>query len=400
MDPVRRFRWMTPAALFLAVLFLLTAGYGLAQGKIDLQAPASGPPMLRVVQIHAPAKPFAMDISIDGNAIGKNMGFRDATDFVTLTPGDHSVALNPSGTQATILSVPVTLAAGDVRTLVIYGESALPQTALVADDLTAVPDRSARLTIFNANAEAQKVTLVDLGDDVTLNVSSVPLVDTDKTPLVSGDNGSPIQQQVIGDKTLLNSIAFGSAAQPLVVSEGQKAFALVAPQTTEVRAFRDYRSDPNSEKWDVTKSQSKNVSYISAWTTVLTLRDFLAQRGTGDLVLLANERLTDGSLRSVAIPLATAVSATFGSPQSVAQLLFSRYLLPFEMVAILLLASMIGAIVVSQRQIDPIRARRMGRRKVSRPLTAVITAQTGHDVTEPAQAVKELPAEQSGPAGD
>ena len=42
-----------------------------------------------------------------------------------------------------------------------------------------------------------------------------------------------------------------------------------------------------------------------------------------------------------------ALPATFGSPASVGRLLFSEYLIPFEVVSILLLVSMIGTIVLT-----------------------------------------------------
>lgn len=42
----------------------------------------------------------------------------------------------------------------------------------------------------------------------------------------------------------------------------------------------------------------------------------------------------------------------FGSPQSVGELLFSRYLLPFEATSILLLAAMVGAIVLTRDELE------------------------------------------------
>ena len=44
------------------------------------------------------------------------------------------------------------------------------------------------------------------------------------------------------------------------------------------------------------------------------------------------------------------VSETFGSPASIGELLFDRYLLPFEITSILLLVAMIGAIVITRRE--------------------------------------------------
>jgi NADH-quinone oxidoreductase subunit J len=45
-----------------------------------------------------------------------------------------------------------------------------------------------------------------------------------------------------------------------------------------------------------------------------------------------------------------AVSAGFGSPAAIGDLLFNAYLLPFEVISILLLAAMVGAIVLTKKQ--------------------------------------------------
>jgi len=50
------------------------------------------------------------------------------------------------------------------------------------------------------------------------------------------------------------------------------------------------------------------------------------------------------------LPAATGISATFGSPREVGLVLFDKYLLPFEMTSVLLLAAMIGAIVLTHRK--------------------------------------------------
>jgi NADH-quinone oxidoreductase subunit J len=50
--------------------------------------------------------------------------------------------------------------------------------------------------------------------------------------------------------------------------------------------------------------------------------------------------------------------AEFGSPASVGLALFERYLLPFQMVGLLLLVAMIGAVVLTRDELKPRRARR------------------------------------------
>jgi NADH-quinone oxidoreductase subunit J len=47
------------------------------------------------------------------------------------------------------------------------------------------------------------------------------------------------------------------------------------------------------------------------------------------------------------MPLAGATPDGFGGPASIGEILFNQYLLPFEVVSVLLLVAMIGAIVLT-----------------------------------------------------
>ena len=48
------------------------------------------------------------------------------------------------------------------------------------------------------------------------------------------------------------------------------------------------------------------------------------------------------------------VGGGFGSPQAIGKLLFNTYLLPFEVISILLLVAMVGAIVLTRRHNRPL----------------------------------------------
>lgn len=50
------------------------------------------------------------------------------------------------------------------------------------------------------------------------------------------------------------------------------------------------------------------------------------------------------------LPQPGVLGASFGTPEAVGELLFSVYLLPFEVVSVLLLAAMIGAIVLTRER--------------------------------------------------
>lgn len=350
-DAGPRFRWLTPVALFLSVLFLVTAGSALTSGQVDLFQSTGTPPILRVIH-GAPDAP-AFDVFVDGELLAENVAFGETSTYETLTAGEFTVGLAPAGRGAgsIIATLPLTMEdSSSGYSVVAYGEGLLPSLVLVRDDLTSTPARSGRVTFVNAYSVNESLNLVDLGPNRELNVDATT--------------------GAITDPVLASAVAEGASTEALVLPEGQHTLAIV--------------------------DQQNNI--------VLRLREFEVPRETSQTMVLVGERLFDDTLRPALLPLMNAALPSFGGPEAIGQLLFTRYLLPFEMVAVLLLAAMIGAIVLT-RQDDPEPRRRLsGRRKVSRPLTSVIAAQTGHEVTqlEESGQAQSIPAEsaQTEPAGD
>jgi hypothetical protein len=66
------------------------------------------------------------------------------------------------------------------------------------------------------------------------------------------------------------------------------------------------------------------------------------------------------------INLKTDANPTFGSPTHIGRLLFTRYALPFEMVGLLLLVAMVGAIVLTHEA--PAGRPRLARRLANPPI--------------------------------
>jgi hypothetical protein len=78
-----------------------------------------------------------------------------------------------------------------------------------------------------------------------------------------------------------------------------------------------------------------------------------------------DERQPDNSFESRILDFEVTGSPSFGSPTHIGRLLFTRYVLPFEMVALLLLVAMIGAIVLTHEALAP--RERMVRRLANPP---------------------------------
>lgn len=314
------FRWMIPLAVVLALAFLIVSAITLSQSDTTEMQP-SGTPVVRVG--HFAPEAGAVDIYANNELIAEAIDFGDTTDFMLLAAGEYNLALFAAGTQDVLTAQSVVLEPGTATTALAYGEGSPLQTALVDNDLaTVASDSDARVVFFNAYGE-DGVSLADTGSEFN---------DADTT-------------------MLLGPVAFGAPSE-----------------TLEVRA------DGGMNTWAFVDANG-NVIVPLRSTEVFSL-----ERGMLDFLVLAQEPVFDGTTRPRAFSLKTETLPAFGSPVAVGRDLFTRYMLPMQMVAVLLLVAMIGAIVLTHKPDYMPRKRRDERRRVSRPLTSVIASQTGHEV--------------------
>ncbi|MBL8153431.1 MAG: NADH-quinone oxidoreductase subunit J [Anaerolineae bacterium] len=349
----RQFRWLAPLALLLGAAFTLIIYVYISQGQIRLIEPSGPTPMVRVVH----AAPYAgpVDIYVDGERVVTGVNFSQASSFMEVPVGDHTVTVNIAETSTALVSAVVTLPEDNTRqantfTVVAYGgsPSAPPAVTLIPDNMETVPQRSARVTVFNAYTEP--INLIDFG--------------------LAGDAAD--------DRLLTGDLAVGTSVELAPVAEDQ---SLRAWTFTGVNAAQsDLALLPEL-------SQLDNPVVYSV------------ERDTAQLMVLAAEPVLDGGLRAVVIPLTHESVSSFGGPHAVGELLFTRYMLPFQLIAVLLLAAMIGAIVLTHKE-DFQPRRRDIRRKVMKPLSSVISDQVGQDVTAPQDDTPRLPEKQPEAVGD
>jgi hypothetical protein len=86
---------------------------------------------------------------------------------------------------------------------------------------------------------------------------------------------------------------------------------------------------------------------------LVALKDKKFDANTSVLWVFTEERQADNSFTDVVINLEATTKPLFGSPTQVGRLLFTQYVLPLEMVALLLLVAMIGAIVLTHETLGP-----------------------------------------------
>lgn len=339
----KRFRWFLPAALTLALTLLFAIGLTIVasvQNPSNLQQTPGDVPRLRIV--HAVAEAGPVDVQLEGETIIDDLEFREGTEWLNMQPGVFDISLvSESGETYTS---EVSLTEGAVGTLIAYSDGATIKFGYAAEDLSTVSeDRSGRLIVFNAYPSVDAIALIDTGSD---------FVDDDTT-------------------TIVGDIGLGIASAPIVVDEGEVHWRFV-----QADAFDQQ---------------------------IAALPEFEIERNVSDLVILTDERFEDGSVtgavRPTVISFDTPARLSFGGPQAIGFLLFTDYLLPFQLLALLLLAAMVGAIVLTHRQMIQPSNRPGVRRRVSRPLVNVIAAQVGHDVTEESEA-KRLPADEPEAVGN
>ena len=319
------FRWMTPVAMVLALIFLFATALALGQGGAgELQTPG-GNPLVRVAHFAPDAGP--VDVYANNELIAEDLAFGQSIGHLQLPPGEYNLALFNAGTDNALTAQTLTLEPGFVGTALAYGDEDIPLMALAQDDLSAIgQDNSTRLTVFNAYTPSEAgVSLVDLRSDLDPN-----------------DDVVLVENVPVGE--LSSAAAFNRNTDPrtwaFVDNSGNVLFRLTDPEAFRLNA------------------------------------------DTSQLLVLSAGRTFDDSLRAQATALESNILPSFGGPVAIGRELFTRYLLPMQVVAVLLLVAMIGAIVLTHKTDDQPRKRRDERRRVSRPLTSVISAQTGQEVTQ------------------
>lgn len=365
-DPKERgkMRWQPFLALLLAGAFLLLSGIVIISGQIDLQTPPPQNAMLRVAHF-APVN-IALNVSAaeiqnpgtDQQTLGaatllrEGIEFRDVSDFTSLPSGQYRVSFLVGDQSVTELDVDLT--PGSAQTVMLYGTGR--SAIAVVQDLSPVPEGQARVTF--------------------VNLFNTPL---SLAQIVSEQFDSRTVETYFAD------VAPGTTAAPRIFDEGSYQWTVIEPGAEALIQDAQWDNNPRGRLGIVYRMNPLDLPRNTSQLLVL-LPDLLPELVSGQ----------DNAVRPLTISLVSASAPSFGSPQAIGYTLFTTYLLPFQMIAMLLLVAMVGAVLLTHK--EPIVARRRDvRRKVSRPLTSVIASQTGTDILKPAG--DQLP-ETAQPSGD
>ncbi len=312
-----RFRWLTPAAVILALVFLATTSVAIIKGEIDLTQPQLDEPMVRVV--NALDGVAAVDVYLDETQVADQVAFGEASSFEDWDTGRYQARIFEAGadpeSDPPLAEYPVNLVADVALSLTAIGTAQDPDLVTVTEDLGQINDKD-ELRVLAVNALQGRMA-IDVVNDT--------------------DAGNR--------RVLAENVPYGTASEIIEIEKATYAIGVYPTGSSRTR--------------------------------LMGIEDEELDADTSVLWVFTEQRQADSSYRNAVINLETDVRPKFGSPEHVGQLLFSRYVLPFEMVSLLLLAAMIGAIVLTHDRRGS--RRRLVRRlaNVPAPLEQPVPGQTG-----------------------
>ncbi len=265
---------------------------------------------------HYAADAGPLDVRLNGAGIAGGLTHGAVHEYETLPPGEYLLEL-VTADGSVLLAETLSLEPGQRSTALIQG-TGTPTLNLVSDEAGA-----GGLRIFNAWSDP--VSLVDFASELS----------DEDTIVLAGD------------------VARGALTEPVAVAD-----------------------DADFSTWAIIDAASTDV--LVRMTSGLP---FDAAGGDSATLVVAPLRRFEGTLEATVGLLLTPTEAGFGSPADIGLKLFNQYMLPMQIVAVLLLVAMVGAIVLTHRpKVAPeLERARLGRRRVSRPLTSVIASQLATD---------------------
>lgn len=296
------FRWLIPAAVALALLFLIVASAAIVDGDIDRVEAEKIEPHVRVV--HAYSEAPAVDAYLDGELLAENLTYQASTDFTVWDrTGRYTVRLFEAG--------------ADPANVTPLAEQAVEINEGEAISFVAIAGPPSGVQVRLAVATEEVTFNNKQGTSRVMAVNALP-----NWSFVDVVNASA------GDALLVDDLAYGTASEGVLLEKGEHTIA-VYPKGKD--------------------------------TALVTLDDKTFDDNKSLLWVITDERQSGNVLANVLLTFEVDGSPSFGSPTHVGRLLFTRYVLPFEMVALLLLVAMIGAIVLTHEALEvrPQPARRL-----------------------------------------
>ena len=369
-DSGGRMRWLGFASAGVAVLILLIFGFPIASNMLGDETVdnPNATAQLRVIN----AVPSQPDRVFGVLEPGVEYTVIDSTPLVESVAVNLSLHSADSGEASLALDAVLyddpreslrgyaTTAAGEYQMSVTLSDGATETLPLLDETLQLNDDDALSLLLYeDAESLLQTALLRDAVDE--------PAVGKMRLSLVNAVAHSSVSLVDIGQYTARRTLCDDSSCASLI------------PHRRLIDAL------PLGEGVSIELDEGNyNLAFVDGEANVLrVLAGYAAERGKVETRLLLLQPGAPGNEASYrAIAYDALGKPAFGSPDAVGQVLFIDYVLPVQLVGILLLVALIGVIVLARpdalRQAE--RRRVNQRRRVSRPLVSVIAQQTGADV--------------------
>jgi NADH-quinone oxidoreductase subunit J len=297
-----KYKWLPVIGVGLASVFLVIAYWAIAQGNIGALKPVPKAPQVRAAHVGVSVPP--LDVYLNGTPIVSGLAYQKVSDFTNkLKAGDYNLAVyatKADGTKidpakdAPVLAQAITLKDETVTTLVITADKVI----VAPQNLSPLPDEATfRYTVVNALPEEGAVNLIAI------------------------DPTNPNPEEKDRDKyikTLAPGLKYGDVSKTVELPLGNYDVA-----------------------WEI-KGQRVNVP-----------ENLNLKPNTTALVILYPEVVPGSNpVRSEPddLNLVDRAELPFGGPSNIGEGLFTVYLLPFELVSLLLLVAMVGAIILTREE--------------------------------------------------
>jgi NADH:ubiquinone oxidoreductase subunit 6 (subunit J) len=373
MSPTEQpYPWLAPAGIGLSVVLLLTAGLGILNSDISAQDPEPLPPLARVINVIPQYE--AIEVHLNGQVLASDVGFRNESDLTELAPGEYSIevlAYDEAGNEVVLplsllrYSPPVEVEAVDpdleaqaevIEEAAESAEEAAPPDVvgeeIVATLLGPTLERLPATLTLEANSYVTLV-ITRLEDDtygiipVAEDLNTVEVSKSANVQLVHADvntDALDLAEVTQADRephVVIDGLGFGGYSEIHSKHNGDFQYGLYAAgliaQFAEANEDFSVSDVPQLAEYD---EKEFLANHSTLYVVAPPLNPGLVSNQQPELLFYITEN-----------------RPAFGGPVSVGRLLFTTYMLPFQVIALLLLVAMIGAIVLTRDQVAPPRKR-------------------------------------------
>lgn len=313
-----KYAWVAPAAVALTIVFLITVFVTLVRGNIGGLQPVLPSPKIAVV--HAVPGAPNVDIYLNNDRVAQNVEYAHATELTNVKAGDFNLLAFPSCTETDLAKCvdPITSGAAPLTALAVTLKSDTDTAYVIGGDLiNGLSVISAPLDVSTLENEDQaRLTVINaLPGETPVIATNVNLSDPGNSP------------------ALFAPLNYGQVSETKLLERG-----------TYTLQFQ--RGDER----------------------VGTLRNFVLRNKLHEVFVLLpkNVPVADGQPAQTGpeilrVEPTLRTEESFGSPQQIGLAMLSTYLLPFELVSLLLLVALVGAIILTHQ--EPV-TRRVRQRQV------------------------------------